>query len=166
MDAHNAKQTFQRLMAAHGVGMVLLGCVWGLLPRPTSNRAGFGGGGGGGGNAMLIHSDRAFLAAHHQMMHQGELTLALALVFPLLRLTRPSALRALFWATLAGMWANLLAYVVMAVTGQGTDLAPNTSAGTSRGSWSMVETGLFVSTAVCDVGAFSAWLYGLIAAGG
>jgi hypothetical protein len=154
MDAHSAKQAYMRAMAAHGVALMLGACLWGLLPRPVS------------GHPWPIKSDRAFVAAHHQLTHQGELALGLAFAFPLLRLQSVPGIRAIFWLTLFGMYANAAAYVVMALTGQGTDLAPGTSAGTSRGAWSGVETGMFMTTAAAIIAALAGWLYGLVGAGG
>lgn len=158
ISAADAKQRYMRLMVIHGVLMMLVGCLWGLLPRPKP--AGSETFSTGNSHSLL------FVAAHHQFTHQAEFTVALAFAFPLLRTASARVVKMLFLSTVAGMWCNCIPLPIMALTGQGSSLAPSVSSGLTVGVLSYVESALFLATAILDISALVGWLWFLSRDGG
>lgn len=137
--------------AIHGMLLLLLSCLWDLLPP------------------SIIRHPKTFVASHHMGVHQAELLFGLAFLWrcfpPPRSVAGPTTLRLIHWLTIVGSWANPLGYAVVALSGQGNALMPHAAGDIlgHRGPWSHVSYAVLAYvTAPSNIIAFSMWLFMLI----
>lgn len=120
-------------------------------------------GGRGGPPAPLVRVYRTVRSgAHHQLAHQAEVLIAIAFAVRYLHLG-PTALKVLFWLTQIGMWTNPIAYITVALTGQGNIFFRNERGeDLPTGFYGQLAFNMLMVCGVCDVIALLVWIVGLV----